>query len=577
MLTPASALNRRNLLIASGLVATGAGLGLALGSGAGQATASPVAQARTAAAIATTFAPAPAVPAAVPSKAGTTLQSVAAPHGTGDYRRLADGPGWKRVLRTDLAAAKSGRDTRRTALACFVQLTDLHLSDVQSPLRTEFLRAAQLSGWRPQEALTVAGVASLIERINGLRGGSATGAPIGFVMTTGDNTDNNSQLELDWFLTAMSGGRITPNSGDPKGYEGVQDSGLKLFWQPDAALRDADKQLGFPRLSGFLDAAIREVTSPGLTVPWYSTVGNHDMLSSGAYAAGSFWTDLATGSRKLQAVSATEAAKLLKTIRSGKDPKGTAVQDAIRAHLPKARAVTADERRAPFTPHQYLAAHLAPKYKGAGPVGHGYTAANLADNQLYYAFTVAKGVIGISLDTTDRGGHYNGSLGTAQLRWLEKTLNAHKDRHVLVFSHHTSTSMGNLNPDPAKPHEKRHSGAELLALLNKHRNVLAWINGHSHQNRITPHGGFWEITTASHVDFPQLARVIELADNHDGTLSLITTLVESAAPHTTDFGDLSQTGLAALYRELAFNKPGASTALAGKPADRNTELLLKKR
>jgi metallophosphoesterase (TIGR03767 family) len=572
MLTPASVLNRRNLLIASGVAAAGTGLGLALGAGSGRATASPAAQALAAAAPA----PAPAAPAAALSKAGTTLQSVATPRGTGGYRRLTDGPGWKRVLRTDLAAAKSGRDTSRTALACFVQLSDLHLTDVQSPLRTEFLRAASVSGWRPQEALTVAGVASLIERVNGLHGGSATGAPIGFVMTTGDNTDNNSQLELEWFLTAMSGGRITPNSGDPKGYEGVQDSGLKLFWQPDAALRDADKQLGFPRLPGFLDAAIREVTSPGLTVPWYSTVGNHDMLSSGAYASGSFWADLAIGSRKLQTVSATEAAKLLKIIKGGKDPKGTAVQDAIRAHLPKARTVTADERRAPFTPHQYLAAHLDPKHKGVGPVGHGYAAANLADDHLYYAFTIAKGVIGISLDTTNRGGHYDGSLGTDQLRWLERTLNAHKDRHVLVFSHHTSTSMGNLNPNPAQPHEKRHSGAELVALLKKHRNVLAWVNGHSHKNQITPHGSFWEVTTASHVDFPQLARVIELVDNHDGTLSLITTLVESTAPHSTDFGDLSQTGLAALYRELALNKPGASTVLAGRPADRNTELLLKK-
>jgi len=568
----ASVVNRRNLLIASGVAAAGAGLGLALWPGTGQATASPGAQALTA------FGTAPfEAPAVAPSSVGTTLRSVAAPHGTGGYRRLTDGPGWKRVLRTDLAAAKSGRDARRTALACFVQLTDLHLTDVQSPLRTEFLRSATLSGWRPQEALTVAGVASLIERINGLRGGPATGAPIGFVMTTGDNTDNNSQLELDWFLTAMTGGRITPNSGDPKGYEGVQDSGLKLFWQPDATLRDADKQLGFPRLPGFLQAAIREVTSPGLRVPWYSTVGNHDMLASGAYASGSFWTDLATGSRKLETIPTTEAAKLLKIIKSGNDPQGTAVQAAIRAHLPKARTVTADERRAPFTPHQYLAAHLDPKHTGAGPAGHGYTSANLTGSHLYYAFTIAPGVTGISLDTTDHGGHYNGSLGTAQLRWLEQTLVDHKDRSVLVFSHHTSTSMNNLNPDPAKPQEKRHSGAELLALLKNHSNVLAWVNGHTHQNRITPHGGFWEITTASHIDFPQLARVIELVDNHDGTLSLITTLVESAARHATDFSDLSQTGLAALYRELALNKPGASTALAGAQTDRNTELLLRKR
>jgi hypothetical protein len=131
--------------------------------------------------------------------------------------------------------------------------------------------------------------------------------------------------------------------------------------------------------------------------------------------------------------------------------------------------------------------------------------------------------------------------------------------------------------DPAHPGEKRHGGDELLAVLKKHRNVAAWINGHSHKNKILAHGTFWEVSTASHVDFPQLARVIELTDNHDGTLSLITTLVESAAPHRTDFADLSQTGLAALYRELAYNAPGASPGtLTGASGDRNVELLLKK-
>ena len=80
------------------------------------------------------------------------------------------------------------------------------------------------------------------------------------------------------------------------------------------------------------------------------------------------------------------------------------------------------------------------------------------------------------------------------------------------------------------------------------------------------------------MDYPQLARVIELVDNHDGTLSLITTLIESSAPHRTDFHDLSAAGLAGLYRELAYNAPGGQAVrFAGTAADRNTELLLKKR
>ncbi|OIJ95885.1 hypothetical protein BIV23_33825 [Streptomyces monashensis] len=161
------------------------------------------------------------------------------------------------------------------------------------------------------------------------------------------------------------------------------------------------------------------------------------------------------------------------------------------------------------------------------------------------------------------------------------TLKDNRDSHVVVFSHHTSTTTNNTRPDPARPGEQRHTGAEVLSLLSAHANVLAWVNGHVHKNVVTPHHGsgghsFREISTASHIDFPHLARVIELADNKDGTISVFTTLIESAAPHRTDFSDLSQTGLAALYRELAHNAPGADTSLGGTAADRNTELVLKK-
>ncbi|MFD9205039.1 TIGR03767 family metallophosphoesterase [Streptomyces sioyaensis] len=575
----AATFDRRTFLTATGAVGAATGLGLAFGVGPD----------RPAQAAAVTTGPAPAAPAPVDAPAvphvpytkGTTLGSVSAPRGSGGYRRLADGPAWNRVVRADLATAHGGRDRRRTALASFVQFTDLHLVDVQSPLRYEYLRAETASAWRPQEALSVAGVVSLIERVNALPGGPATGAPLSFVMTTGDNTDNNSKLELEWFLTAMSGGRITPNSGDPRRYEGVQDSGLALYWQPDSALRDADKKRGFPHLHGFLQAAIRTVHSPGLRLPWYSTVGNHDSLPGGCYAPGDpFWTEIATGGRKLETLPAAEAAKVWKAVKEGLDPKGADFKRLLTSHAKQARSVTPDERRAPFTRAEYLRAHLDPAHTGPGPHGHGYTAAALSEDRLYYTFKISDDVLGISLDTTDPGGHYTGSVGDAQLRWLEGVLKKNEKgdkQHVLVFSHHTGKTMNNTQPDPARPHEKRHGGPELIEVLAAHPRVVGWINGHSHKNEIIAHGSFWEISTASHIDFPQLARVIELVDNHDGTLSLFATLVESAAPHRTDFTDLSQTGLAALYRELSFNAPEARTDLAGTARDRNVELLLKRR
>ncbi|MEU3996685.1 TIGR03767 family metallophosphoesterase [Streptomyces fungicidicus] len=574
--------HRRSLLAATGAVALSAGAGYALWPGDGRAAAAEGPAPGAEEAVPASSRRAPAAPLA-PYTRGTTLAAAAVPRRGPGYRRLTEGPGWGRVVRDELAGARSGRTARRTTLAAFVQLTDLHLIDTQHPLRLEYLRSADVHAWRPQEALTVQGAVSLVERVNALRGAPVTGSPLHFAMTTGDNTDNNARSELEWFLTVLSGGRVTPNTGDPRHYEGVQNSGLRHYWHPDTALRDTDKQLGFPHLDGFLAAAVREVNSPGLNLPWYSTVGNHDTMPLGCYAShgDSRLTELAVGGRKLMDVPAAEAHRLQQSIKKATDPGGVRYGDFLAAHARAARSVTPDERRAPFTPAEYLRAHLDPAHQGLGPVGHGYSAENLDAGTQYYAFRITDDVLGVSLDTTDPGGHYNGSLGTAQLRWLERTLRENEDSVAVVFSHHTSTSMSNTHPDPARPDERRHTGEEVAALLGRHRNVVAWVNGHVHRNAITPHtgsgGSFWEISTASHVDFPQLARIVELVDNKDGTLSLFTTLVESAAPHRTDFTDLSQTGLAALYRELSLNAPGARTDLAGDPGDRNTELVLRKR
>ncbi|GAA2389491.1 TIGR03767 family metallophosphoesterase [Streptomyces glaucosporus] len=556
------ALDRRTLLAAAGAAGVAAGLGAALGGGgdpAGAAPAAPPAPTR-----APSPTPTPTPTPVAPSPAGTTLESVAAPRGTGPYRRLGEGPGWDRVVRQDLAAADAGREDRRTVLASFVHLTDAHVTDVQHPVRFEYQRAGVPGAWRPHEALTVHGLVSLVERINGLRGGPATGAPLSFAMTTGDNTDNNCRAELEWFLTAMSGGRITPNTGDPRHYEGVQNSGLPLYWHPEDAVRDLDKRHGLPRVDGFLGAAIAQIASPGLAIPWYSTVGNHDDLHGGHYAAGPYLAEFAVGDRKLYSLPEAEAAALHETVRKGRDTRGRDLERLLRAHAREMRTVTPDPSRAPLTSREYAEAHLDPAYAGPGPAGHGYTREAVAEGRLYYGFRISENTIGISLDTTDPDGDYRGHVTASQLRWLDRELTRHDGDHVLVFSHHYSASV-------------RTGGAELLALLERHGNVVAWINGHSHRNRITPHRGFWEITTASHVDHPQLARVIELTDNRDGTLSLFTTCVESAAPYAADPGDLSRTGLASLYRELAFNAPGRRTALAGGPGDRNTELLLRRR
>jgi metallophosphoesterase (TIGR03767 family) len=605
-----SSINRRHFLLTSGAAVAGTATAWSLLSEGGRSSAAPAAGGQGPVAPGPVRQPPTVRPMAhrAAPYGLTTLDATARVGGpSGGYRRIVQGPGWPVVVRSELAAASAGRADRRTPLACFVQFTDLHVADVQSPLRTEYERAWSPGSWRVQEALTVTGAVALVEQVNALGGGPHTGRPPAFVVSTGDNVDNNSAIELEWYLTAMNGGRITPNTGDPRSYEGVQNSGLPLYWQADGSLRDQDKLRGLPRIPGYLEAAIRPVTSPGLNIPWYSTPGNHDDLPGGCLAPQDpLLHDYITGSKKLFTIPHSDVAAYEQAMRTGDDPKSSVLKGILQRNAAKARTVTPDPRRRMYTPHEFLAAHLDPAHAGAGPVGHGYTQDNLNDDRMYYAFQVADGVIGISIDTTYRSGHFEGSLGEDQLRWLEQTLTAHSslsygtdgravrnpaadDAHILVFSHHHSPSM-TRRPDAARTDERRYDGDEVIALLNRFPNVVAWINGHSHVNKITPHPhttasrSFWEVNTASHVDYPHHARLIELTDNHDGTVSLFTTLIESSAPYRTDFGDLSAVGLASLYRELSYNAPGLAAALsggvqearAGAKADRNAELLVRR-
>jgi hypothetical protein len=130
-----------------------------------------------------------------------------------------------------------------------------------------------------------------------------------------------------------------------------------------------------------------------------------------------------------------------------------------------------------------------------------------------------------------------------------------------------------------------HLGADLQTLLLAHRSVIAYVAGHTHEHKITPYqraggGGFWGIETSSEVDWPIQSRLLEVTDNHDGTLSIFGTLLDHGAalttpPTGTKAAAFTPAVLASIGRELSFNDPqqGGTTGM-GKPEDRNVELLL---
>ncbi|WP_446666700.1 TIGR03767 family metallophosphoesterase [Flexivirga sp. B27] len=526
--------------------------------------------------------------------AGTTLAQAARPVSTRGYTRLTAGPGYPVVVRTDLSPAKRRRSVTRTGRASIVQVTDLHVIDAQSPVRFEWLHQITGSAFRPQEALGTQGAAQLVRRINDVGIGPFSNRAFDCVVTTGDSSDNHEKIELDWFLATLSGGRITANTGARDSWEGVQSAGSTLYYLPETGAPDIYKKAGFPTLPGFFDRATRPHSSDGLATKWYSVFGNHDDAIGGMMPSDSpVLADLYTGRFKFTGFADAGGNTAL---RRAVDGAHAAISGTSK--LPKSRwEVTADERRAPFTPREFMGAHLDRSVDGPGPHGHGFTLDALAQGIGYYSFAIAPGVTGIAMDSTNRTGFVEGSIGEAQFRWIQRTLRAGSSRYYdargavlrqdvtdqlfVLFSHHTSDSMNNLAPAPDLL-EKRHGGSELVNMLQRYPNVVAWVNGHLHKNRILPHRhadparSFWEINSASHVDYPQHARIIDICDNTDGTLSLFTTLIESAAPYQAAYDDGSPSALASLYRELAYNDIHQHvTKRMGTPADRNTELLLR--
>lgn len=173
-----------------------------------------------------------------------------------------------------------------------------------------------------------------------------------------------------------------------------------------------------------------------------------------------------------------------------------------------------------------------------GPVGHGYPAAADVSLGANYVYDAIPGLLRIvALDTSDLTGGSEGLVLRATVDgFLVPALEQAELDGVLVMlaSHHATTSIdvfpGQLGttplPDAVPP-------AELETLIAGYANVIAWLVGHSHDNRIRPiagpdaaHPGYWEIMTSAIADWPGQSRVIELVDNGNGTLSIYGTLVD---------------------------------------------------
>lgn len=274
----------------------------------------------------------------------------------------------------------------------------------------------------------------------------------------------------------------------------------------------------------------------------------------------------------------------------------------------------------------------AKRIYGAGSQAdaHGFDFVDPAQNAAsgftagYYAWDPKPGLRFISLETVSEGGatvgSAQGNIDDPQFQWLRGELaRASAARKiVVVFGHHAIRTMTSATPDEAAPsctgryasvegpyygtqdshgHDRNpgcdldprgssptHLGGELASLLSAHRNVVAYLAGHSHSNRVVPCGSFcgargnwWEINTTATNDWPQQHRLLEIMDNGDGTLSILGTPVDHGAQVGLPPGSaagFNEDQLASLARVFAYNDPKQSKAAGGRPRDANVELIV---
>jgi metallophosphoesterase (TIGR03767 family) len=460
-------------------------------------------------------------------------------------------------------------------------------------------------------------------------------------INTGDSADSQQLNETQWVRTLLEGGTLNPNSGVSKTtyshllcpnllvpgaaeaarYTGIQDYNdyfegtFPEFYDPNSP---KGPHAAWPKYPGLMDKAQQAFTAAGVHVPSYVAFGNHDALVQGNAAANLAFEQVATGCLKpIGPVPNPEnAAALLASLFNPTALLGTLLSSPQNLVL-----VPGDPQRRFVSKKQYKDIFKA----GAQADGHGFDFVEPVQESAskgaagYYSWTPTPGMRFIAVDTVAEAGTIvtptgnftsDGNIDDPQFKWLRAQLQAATaaDELVVLFSHHAPESLTadaadelappclindahghDINPgcdlDPRNS-QPIHLQADAVNLLHEFPNAIAWVAGHSHDNVVNPFpnpsgpGGFWSIRVAAEADWPQQSRLLEVFDNHDGTLSIFGTILDhvgqSAAPAPgTAAAGMDLNDLASAGRTMSFNDFQSGAPIGeGQADDRNVELLI---
>ncbi|MBT3220178.1 MAG: hypothetical protein HN348_13905, partial [Proteobacteria bacterium] len=435
------------------------------------------------------------------------------------------GPGVNREFGVTISDFQNmGPRVDREVIVRLAHISDSHVFDEESPARQYW------SGWlvptiyRYQEAHTTQILDAAVKTVNRL---NECDESIDFAVLSGDLVNNHQRNELGWFVDVLDGREVHPDSG-----------------------ADDDPLTGPDPHDPFL--------AEGLDIPWYATVGNHDLLFEGHSK-----THLLTGSpTRSQARFVVEPA----CDNMGSLPVICQIDKPTSHYHHRRVDMVADDERASVDKFEIIEALLE---STTSPKGHGFTPQHVENQTAYWTATPKAGVPLrlINLDTSAPSGVF-GRLDRQQLDFLESEL-AHAEvsgELVVLTSHHSSMDL------------KSGWGRRLRRVLWRHPNVVLHLAGHRHRHRIRarqpailppswrPEQGYWEILTSSLIDWPQQLRLVEIGLGDDGLGAMRTTVVDYEAPPNSVAAD------ARFYALYGRQSPPQTLLVgggSGKARDRN--------
>ncbi len=441
-------------------------------------------------------------------------------------------------------SVSNGAAFEPSSLAYFVHMTDIHVTDEESPARMIHSFIAEGSAWRPQEAWSTHVINGAIATVNEF----AAIRPMDFIMFSGDLTDNKHYIELRWFLDVIEGNTVNPDTGDD----------------------DEPRAEGLPEPHGpFQGAGLHP------DVLWFATQGNHDLLALGNFDSLDFAVADPTGSTPTFAMSdaAIPTCFATNTDASACIDGYCYSENPDRCYIPatdsyyQVHSTVADPNRHWIDRMEWI--NMVVDSRTHGPIGHGFNNDNLVEERSYWRHDDPVPGLPISLlglDSSSAGGvtaSASGYFSQEQLDWLLEQLADLTDRNrlIIVASHHCSRDFGSMTD-------------AFREALHGCPNVILHVTGHHHDNEIMPWPapdgmqpwhGYYEIQNSGLLDWPQQMRFYELVNLGDGTGILYSTMVDiHMEPGTT----LE----AARFYTLIHVQEGIGDMGSGNPEDRNVAM-----